>query len=178
MTTDEEEGACCHRCGKQAKLSCPKCAEMNMPKKFAAFCSQDCFQQSWQGHKKLHKVGADSWMYVSNRGKGRENLPPKFEWTGNLRPDRVGPRRIVPQNIPLPDYALTGIPHGELRSRQQNLVSIRSEEEIQGIRAAVVNQVDRCWTKLMLLLSQESAQTKLIKLFMKLLLRQGHTPHH
>eukprot|EP01024_Parvocaulis_polyphysoides_P073633 TRINITY_DN948_c1_g1_i3.p3 TRINITY_DN948_c1_g1~~TRINITY_DN948_c1_g1_i3.p3 ORF type:complete len:158 (+),score=19.89 TRINITY_DN948_c1_g1_i3:37-474(+) len=127
MTTDEEEGACCHRCGKQAKLSCPKCAEMNMPKKFAAFCSQDCFQQSWQGHKKLHKVGADSWMYVSNRGKGRENLPPKFEWTGNLRPDRVGPRRIVPQNIPLPDYALTGIPHGELRSRQQNLVSIRSE---------------------------------------------------
>eukprot|EP01023_Acetabularia_acetabulum_P023141 TRINITY_DN22713_c1_g1_i1.p1 TRINITY_DN22713_c1_g1~~TRINITY_DN22713_c1_g1_i1.p1 ORF type:complete len:388 (-),score=59.70 TRINITY_DN22713_c1_g1_i1:697-1860(-) len=131
-----EEVFVCMRCGKEASMSCPKCVEMNLPKLFGAFCSQECFQQSWQKHKKLHKVSSDSWMYVSNRGKGRENLPPKFQWTGDLRPDRVGPRQVVPQNIPLPDYALTGIPHSEVQSRQQNIISTRSQQEIEGIRAA------------------------------------------
>ena len=33
-----------HRCGKAAKLQCPKCVEMQLPKQPSAFCSQECFK--------------------------------------------------------------------------------------------------------------------------------------
>lgn len=33
-----------HRCGKAAKLQCPKCLEMQLPKQPSVFCSQDCFK--------------------------------------------------------------------------------------------------------------------------------------
>ena len=33
-----------HRCGKAAKLQCPKCLEMQLPKQPSVFCSQECFK--------------------------------------------------------------------------------------------------------------------------------------
>lgn len=61
---------------------------------------------------------------------------PKFNWTGDLRPDRVGPYRHVrplheiimpyvwisvqvPQSVTLPDYALNGRPTEEISSKFQ-----------------------------------------------------------
>ena len=35
-----------HRCGKAAKLQCPKCLEMQLAKQPSVFCSQDCFKVS------------------------------------------------------------------------------------------------------------------------------------
>ena len=32
------------RCNKAAKLQCPKCLELGLPKQPSAFCSQDCFK--------------------------------------------------------------------------------------------------------------------------------------
>ena len=32
------------RCNKAAKLQCPKCLELGLPKHPSAFCSQDCFK--------------------------------------------------------------------------------------------------------------------------------------
>ena len=34
----------CGRCQKAAKLQCPKCLELGLPKQPSAFCSQDCFK--------------------------------------------------------------------------------------------------------------------------------------
>lgn len=33
-----------YRCGKPAKLQCPKCQELNLSRDLSAFCSQDCFK--------------------------------------------------------------------------------------------------------------------------------------
>lgn len=47
QTTDgevEAKGLPCARCGKPAKLQCPKCQELNLSRDLAAYCSQDCFK--------------------------------------------------------------------------------------------------------------------------------------
>ena len=36
-----------HRCQKPAKLQCPKCQELSLPKATSSFCSQECFKVSW-----------------------------------------------------------------------------------------------------------------------------------
>ena len=45
---------------------------------------------------------------------------PHFEWTGALRPEVISPRRHVPEDIRLPDYALDGVPRSEAQSAQRN----------------------------------------------------------
>ena len=85
-------------------------------------------------HKKVHRPGPDAWAYVTERGAGRSFKLPAFEWTGKLRPHTVGPRRAVPAHIPVPDYAVTGIPTSEVESRQQRSVPIRTPKEIEGMR--------------------------------------------
>lgn len=34
----------CSRCGEPAKLQCPKCLELGLPKAPSCFCSQECFK--------------------------------------------------------------------------------------------------------------------------------------
>eukprot|EP00271_Cylindrocystis_brebissonii_P004673 TRINITY_DN16488_c0_g1_i1.p1 TRINITY_DN16488_c0_g1~~TRINITY_DN16488_c0_g1_i1.p1 ORF type:complete len:427 (-),score=35.84 TRINITY_DN16488_c0_g1_i1:927-2207(-) len=50
------EELACLRCSKPARLQCPKCLEMKLPRANAAFCSQECFKISWSTHKAVHKV--------------------------------------------------------------------------------------------------------------------------
>jgi methionyl aminopeptidase len=79
------------RCGDPAKLQCPKCLELKMPKAASAFCSQDCFKTAWTEHKCLHKATADSYMYVMNSGRTRSLHIPNYAWTGELQPERYAP---------------------------------------------------------------------------------------
>lgn len=124
------------RCGAPAKLQCPKCVALDLPKAPAAFCSQDCFKAAWPAHKAAHRPTAEDWAFVTDRGAGRVFACPTFTWTGGLRPWKVGPRRAVPPEIARPDYALGGIPASELASRQQKSAAVRSPAEVAGIRAA------------------------------------------
>ncbi|KAK9832038.1 hypothetical protein WJX81_000819 [Elliptochloris bilobata] len=126
----------CARCGKPAKLQCPKCLEMQLPKQPSVFCSQDCFKQAWPEHRRVHKPGPDSWLFCTKRGQARSATMPYFKWTGPLRPTTISPRRPVPAGIPLPDYAETANPTSELENKQQRIVPIRTAEEIKGLRAA------------------------------------------
>eukprot|EP00879_Flechtneria_rotunda_P023329 GHRR01024679.1.p1 GENE.GHRR01024679.1~~GHRR01024679.1.p1 ORF type:complete len:307 (+),score=65.78 GHRR01024679.1:292-1212(+) len=61
---------------------------------------------------------------------------PNFNWTGPLRPARIGPPRTVPNYIHRPDYADTGYPESEIESKQQRAIAIHSAAEIKGIRHA------------------------------------------
>ncbi|KAL4434793.1 hypothetical protein ABPG77_005320 [Micractinium sp. CCAP 211/92] len=135
--TDMAEGLLCATCQQPAKLQCPRCLELNLEKDLAAFCSQDCFKESWAQHKKLHKPSAtEGWHYCTRRGAGRSLNMPDFKWTGDLRPARIGPMRPIPDHIPKPDYYATGYPASEMESRQQHQVKIRTEKDIAGIREA------------------------------------------
>ncbi|KAI8475143.1 MAG: methionine aminopeptidase [Monoraphidium minutum] len=131
-------GVPCLRCDAPSTLQCPTCLKQSLPK--APYCSQDCFKAAWPEHKKCHKAaaaaGADGWAFCTKRGRGRAAAMPLFDWTGDLRPFKIGPPRKVPDSIPRPDYAVTGIPTSEVESRQQRNVVCRSAEEIAGIRAA------------------------------------------
>lgn len=44
------------RCYKAAKLQCPKCLELGLPKQPSAFCSQDCFKACSITVLLLHKI--------------------------------------------------------------------------------------------------------------------------
>ena len=123
------------RCGAPAKLLCPKCLDLGLPKAPACFCSQACFKAGWSTHKAAHTPGPDAWAFVTRRGEGRSFKAPDFEWTGSLRPERVGPRRSVPASVKRPDYAEDGVPTSELESRQQKSVPIRSAADIAAMRA-------------------------------------------
>jgi len=63
---------------------------------------------------------------------------PRFEWTGPLRPSFVTPMRSVPDSILKPDYAVSGIPHGEMRLKSSNArsIPIYSAADVSGIRRA------------------------------------------
>lgn len=100
------------------------------------FCSQECFKAGWADHKAAHKDLKRAWRFCTDKGKGRSDTVPSFAWTGGLRPERISPKRKVPDDIPRPDYAKGGIPHSEINSRQQTSVPIRSKEEIDGLRQA------------------------------------------
>ncbi|CAL5226876.1 g9749 [Coccomyxa viridis] len=126
----------CARCSKPAKLQCPKCLELGLPKQPSAFCSQDCFKSAWSSHKQAHKPGPHTWAFVTQKGRGRSFSLPPFDWTGSLRPMLVSPYREVPAGIPRPDYAETGIPYSEMESKQQSMVPIRTAKQIEGSRRA------------------------------------------
>ncbi|KAK9784874.1 hypothetical protein WJX73_001071 [Symbiochloris irregularis] len=142
MTVDvsEELGAgafLCHRCSKPAKLQCPKCQELKLAIKDSSFCSQDCFKAAWAEHKGVHKQATkDPWQYCTNKGLGRSAKEPVWNWTGQLRPTPIGPRRSVPDHIPKPEWAATGDAETERESRQQKSVPIWRGAQLEGIRAA------------------------------------------
>eukprot|EP00887_Chlorella_sp_A99_P002173 scaffold21.g2173.t1 len=132
MVSEEAEAPrhVCASCKKPATMQCPRCLELGLEQEFAAFCSQECFKAAWTEHKQLHKPSLSGWHYCTRRGAGRALYMPVFAWTGPLRPARIGPARPIPSHIPRPDYHEDGIPHSEIRSRQQR------EAEIAGIREA------------------------------------------
>ena len=52
-------------------------------------------QADWVEHKKLHKPSLEGWHYCTRRGQDRSLAMPEFQWTGPLRPHRIGPMREV-----------------------------------------------------------------------------------
>jgi len=109
-------------CGQAAKQSCPTCIQLGITP-VARFCSQECFKGAWKEHNiAVHKPVKERLNFV----------PPPFDYTGDLRPAWVSPRRTVPAHIQKPDYAANGQPQGE----NQHSIHINSAAEIKGIRAA------------------------------------------
>lgn len=59
-------------------------------------------QLAWPEHKVVHKQAAAAgvaWMYCTKRGKSRSSVMPAFDWTGSLRPERIGPTRQVSRGV-------------------------------------------------------------------------------
>ncbi|KAI5287701.1 Methionine aminopeptidase 1 [Ascosphaera aggregata] len=101
-------------------LKCPNCMKLGME---SYFCSQDCFKKSWSVHKAVHK---STLPY---------NPFPGYAFTGSLRPVYpLSPKRLVPDTIPKPDYAIDGIPRSEQKFVGKYNVKILNEKEIAGMR--------------------------------------------
>jgi len=112
-------------CDKEASLmQCPTCVKFKLPP--ARFCTQDCFKKNWKTHKVVHDIVTKSANFV----------PPQYDYTGRLRPHYVTPMRLVPKEIPRPEYAVTGKPLSEMKNRGKNNIHIHTEEEIKGVREA------------------------------------------
>ncbi|GMY23190.1 methionine aminopeptidase 1A isoform X1 [Fagus crenata] len=142
----------CSRCGNPAKLQCPKCVELKLPRDGAAFCTQDCFKASWSSHKSVHLTAKlsslgtgtpreqnsdllnEGWLYCLKKGQARTPKLPHFDWTGTLRPDPISSRRTVPAHIELPDWAVDGIPKAEPSSDLQHVVEIKTLDQIERMR--------------------------------------------
>lgn len=135
-TTDDLSDIKCNRCANPAKLQCPRCLELGLERDFSAYCSQECFKESWGEHKQMHKPSINGWHYCTRRGQGRALNMPDFKWTGTLRPHRIGPYRVIPEEIPRPEYYLSGQAINEMKSKQQSIVVPRAGEELEGIREA------------------------------------------
>lgn len=87
----------CRGCGGISRQKCPTCVQQNYPRSF--FCGQECFQNNWNVHKKFHTI-----LQAEKVTK-----PPKFSYSGKLRPHQVTPQLVVDrEDIEKPDYALTG----------------------------------------------------------------------
>jgi len=145
----------CLRCSKAARLQCPKCLELKLPRVNASFCSQECFKEAWSSHKAVHSQAiqkhvvdgngvqdqhsgalAQGWMYCIRKGQSRSPQMPAFDWTGPLQPFPISPRRLVPEHIARPEWASTGRPTQEQASEWQNSVEIKSPEQIRKLREA------------------------------------------
>ncbi|KAJ0962075.1 hypothetical protein J5N97_029903 [Dioscorea zingiberensis] len=134
----------CVCCGKPAYLQCPKCLDLKLPREDGAFCTQDCFKASWSSHKSVHlksKITTapseqvqDGWLYCLKKGQARTYELPYFDWTGTLRPYRISSMRSIPETIEKPDWAIDGIPKVEPSSDWQNIVEIKSPEQIERMR--------------------------------------------
>ncbi|XP_021756326.1 methionine aminopeptidase 1A-like [Chenopodium quinoa] len=144
----KESALLCSRCSKPAHLQCPKCVQLKLPKEGAAFCSQECFKESWSSHKSVHSKASTSslqidasgdknsegWLYCLRKGQSRTSKLPYFDWTGSLRPYPISSYRTVPKHIELPDWAVDGIPKIEPESNLQHIVEIKTPELIQRMR--------------------------------------------
>mmetsp|Transcript_9873 Transcript_9873/g.29842 ORF Transcript_9873/g.29842 Transcript_9873/m.29842 type:complete len:386 (-) Transcript_9873:1247-2404(-) len=127
----------CVRCDAPAKLQCPKCIQLGLPRPNSVFCTQDCFKAAWSEHKSVHKPPVDAWLYCMKRGKSRAAVMPEYAWTGQLRPAPIAPMRPIPDSIPKPDYYYKdGYPAEEQASRAQMTVPVHSGKALEGIRAA------------------------------------------
>ena len=68
-----------------------------------------------------------------------------FGYTGTTRPGKQSPRRVIPEEIPRPDYAVDGKPkaRGPLFPWQ---IEVKSQKDIEGMRAAgrIAREVRGC----------------------------------
>eukprot|EP01063_Lacrimia_lanifica_P014624 TRINITY_DN21195_c0_g1_i1.p1 TRINITY_DN21195_c0_g1~~TRINITY_DN21195_c0_g1_i1.p1 ORF type:complete len:405 (+),score=146.58 TRINITY_DN21195_c0_g1_i1:70-1284(+) len=102
----------CAGCGKgKPTMQCPKCRELGLTPTF--YCEQKCFQADWKTHKKEHKKAPEASISTMSA----ESLM-MFSFTGDLRPGKITPMRLVPKDIPRPDYA--DHPEGHSASEQRD----------------------------------------------------------
>ncbi|XP_031550856.1 methionine aminopeptidase 1-like [Actinia tenebrosa] len=118
-------------CNKPASLQCPSCIKLNIEGSF--FCSQDCFKGYWNEHKKLHKA-AKAAGEMNVKTSNSYNPWPDYRFTGKIRPWPQTPMKTVPPHIERPDYADTGNPISEMKSKQSTQIQVLSKDEIEGMR--------------------------------------------
>lgn len=120
-------------CGQPAKLRCPTCIKLGIHGSF--FCAQDCFKESWNEHKKIHKSAREA-AKIENSKEAAFNPWPGYKFSGELRPWPQSPKRTVPDHIQKPDYAETGVPLSEIKSKQSMQIKVLNGEEIEKMRVA------------------------------------------
>ncbi|KAI8075936.1 peptidase M24, structural domain-containing protein [Gilbertella persicaria] len=111
-------------CSNEARLQCPTCIKLGKDEG-SFFCSQDCFKKSWGTHKAIH-------------GNTKSPYDPfkTFKYSGPLRAVYpLSSRRIVPEHIPRPDYAETGLSKSEYMARSSD-IKVLTPEEIEGVKKA------------------------------------------
>ena len=126
-------------CTQPAKMQCPTCAKNKLEPSF--FCSQDCFKANWQSHKVKHQPSTKIPLCASCLSQHNcvavTNPWPNFKYTGSLRPFYpLSARRVVPEHIQKPDYALDGIPKSEQKLRGSTVISTLTSDEIEKMRRA------------------------------------------
>ncbi|CAB4055011.1 map [Lepeophtheirus salmonis] len=91
-----------------------------------------CNKTSQPSMPQLYQTG--SWT----RHNPRTTPGLVFKFTGNLRPFPQTPKRLVPEKIPRPDYAVhpDGIPLSETKMKGNTYVRILDEEEIEALRVS------------------------------------------
>ncbi|KAI8374746.1 peptidase M24, structural domain-containing protein [Radiomyces spectabilis] len=110
-------------CDKPAKLQCPTCIKLKIEGSF--FCSQECFKNNWAKHKAVHKAKIESEPH---------DPFPNYRYTGDLKAVYpLSPQREVPKSIERPDYAVTGIPISEQKTRG-SAIKVLDKDEIEGMR--------------------------------------------
>lgn len=111
-------------CGKvtSSNLKCPICLKAGLHE---YFCNSTCFRGSFSQHKAIHKKeGVDSYDPF-----------PNYSYTGDVKASYpLTPKREVPDNIVLPDYALNGEPISELKNDRTNKIRVLNEKEIAIMR--------------------------------------------
>ncbi|KAI0798063.1 methionine aminopeptidase [Abortiporus biennis] len=126
-----------------SKLECPTCHKLGIKGSF--FCGQDCFKAGCETlnpqkvHKLIHELASKP---SSSNGSGGSNIFKDgtynpfstFQFTGDIRPRYpLSSKRRVPEHIPRPDYAETGIPTSENKKAGQP-PRILTPEEIEKMR--------------------------------------------
>ncbi|ELU45933.1 metallopeptidase family m24 domain-containing protein [Rhizoctonia solani AG-1 IA] len=102
MSSENSDVLCqnpsCTNGNPPSRLECPTCNKLGITGSF--FCAQECFKS--KAHKVIHAKGDVALG-------GLFNPFYNFQFTGTLRPVYpLSPRRIVPPEIPRPDYAEDG----------------------------------------------------------------------
>lgn len=126
-------------CENLSASNCPTCKELNVPEAESSFCSKECFQKAWEGHKQVHK----KYRALQKAAEGgavsaNEHVPSaKFQryiYTGPLRAGYVSPQMTVPDHVKKPDYATTGEPIGEYVEKRRNTIHVYTPQEIERVR--------------------------------------------
>ena len=121
----------CTGCGKEATMSCPSCVKLGLTSGIY-FCSQECFKANWAVHKLVHVLAAPQ---LSSTGADLLAKFECYEFTGKVRPALVSAQRqISTPKIPLPDYAINGIPSSELKRDRSNRIPTLSPKQLESLR--------------------------------------------
>jgi methionyl aminopeptidase len=126
-------------CGKSpATQRCPTCRDLGVPESLCHFCSKECFQGTWEEHKKVHrhfKELALSTLMSSCPWRSRFE---GYRFTGPLRAFLVTPQVRVPEGLACPDYSGDGRPRSELleRGKQFNIAEWTRAEDLRNLRRA------------------------------------------
>lgn len=140
-------------------LACPNCKKLGMDN---YFCSQKCFKENYNAHKKVHAIAkqvmaaksaqcepaprSDGITCPLDSTKELKNSLPDWAancyFSGSLRPALLSPKRVMPKHIRRPDYAdhFAGASESEQRDkRNHNNIRVYKSEELDaeyGLRHA------------------------------------------
>ena len=110
-------------CNKSSSLRCPYCKKYGIVEK-SYFCGKECFNSYWKTHKIIHE--------------DYEPIDDDFNYTGKLRRYKVTPKREVPKNIELPEYANhefgRSLTEEKVKSANVQEIPVYDEHDIEEMR--------------------------------------------